>query len=314
MLKNEQIPVIIIKDTIINYDKALDADILHYQPKTYELMVFKNNIINANNKNHHIVLFGNEVSSASNRMLDGLIITGNKIVWKGTNILDSNEGILVGYSINALIKYNYIQNSPYGTPLKSSGYTNDSGGIAYNVYCGSFKVGAGAKGINGSKFYNNTFYNNCISGEGVIGSIYINSNNDVSASESSLSSKNCRIYNNIFYTRHQVPNIYCDGPSLQGLQCDYNVYYCEDGEPVFRIAGETISFTKWQGMGYDKHSKIINPQFKDTQTLIPTIPLPYGINLGIGWKMGLAPTAQWGGGDPILKSQEAIWYVGAYIY
>ena len=174
----------------------------------------------------------------------------------------------------------------------------------------SFKAGIIAKGMSGVKIYNNTFYNKRNVGEGVVGSIYINSNFDV---PSNPASTNCQIYNNIFYTKHQVSNIFCDSASLVGLQCDYNVYYCEDGEPVFKIAGNMITLTQWKAMGYDKHSVVVNPNFNDFTSLIPSAVLNYGTNLGSTWQYGLDITTQWNGSDPIVRSQGSNWQVGAYI-
>lgn len=303
----------IVQDTVVNSTITSPVDIFAIRPTAHLYVVFKNNRFSAQNSEHHIVLFGSEGSGPSDHMLDSIIITGNKIVWTGNNLEDGNEGILTGYSVNATIKYNFIQDCPYGTPTKSDGFTYTSGGVAYNVYRSSFKVGTGAKGVNGVKFYNNTFYNTRNVGEGVIGSIYINSNNDVRVDDPALASTNCQIFNNIFYTKHKVANIYCDNASLNGLQCDYNIYFCEDGEPVFRIGGNTITLTKWKAMGFDQHSVVVNPNFKDVDSLIPSLPLYNGTNLGDAWQYGLDSSTQWNGSDPVLKQQGSIWQVGAYV-
>jgi hypothetical protein len=104
-----------------------------------------------------------------------------------------------------------------------------------------------------------------------------------------------------------------DQASLAGLKCDYNLYWCEDGEPVFRIAGNTITLTQWKAMGYDQHSLRINPNFASFATLIPSAPLNFGTNLGSAWQYGLDPQTQWNGSDPILKAQPAAWQLGAYV-
>jgi len=286
-------------------------DVLRLSPTTNVPALFKNNRFTARNSDDHIILFGSEESSSSDHKLDGIAITGNKIVWTGTDLTDGNEGILTGYSIDAMIKYNFILNCPYGTPTKSSGMNYTYGGVAYNVYTSSFKVGTGAKGTSGVRFYNNSFYNTRKPGQGVIGSVYINSNNDWSTP--GPASTNCQIFNNVFYTKHQVPNIYCDQASLAGLQCDYNLYWCEDGEPVFRIAGNTITLTQWKAMGFDQHSLRINPGFTSFATLIPSSPLNFGTNLGSPWQNGLDSQTAWNGSDPILKAQPAVWQLGAYV-
>jgi hypothetical protein len=274
------------------------------------LLIFKNNSISAQNSNSQIVMFGSQASGSNDHKLDSLTIVGNKIVWTGNDLADNNDGMVVAYSVNANIKYNYIQNCPYGISTKSNGFTYTSGGIGYNIFESSFKVGAAAKGMNGVKFYNNTFYNTRNVNEGVIGSVYIVSNFD---DPSNLPSTNCQVYNNVFYTKHQVANIYCDMASLTGLQCDYNLYWCEDGEPVFKIAGKQITFSQWQAMGYDTHSVVINPNFVDFTSLVPSAPLNVGKDLGLTWQNGLAINNLWNQQDPFTNPQGAAWQVGAYV-
>lgn len=300
----------VIKDTVINSSAKESINILSYQPKQPLLILFKNNRISAANTNQHIVLFGAEDPGICDNNLNNVIILNNKISWTGTDLTDSNEGILVGHSINPTIIYNFFQNCPYGSPIKARGEICNRGGIGYNIYGNSFKVGTGAKGVKNVKFFNNTFYNSRTSIEGVIGSIYLNSNFE---DPNLPSSSGCQIFNNIFYTKHQVPNIFCDTPSLEGLQCDYNVYWCEDGEPVFLIGGHTITYTQWQAMGYDTHSVLVNPKFVDTERLIPETALGYGKVLDDFWKKGLSTQNRWSGGEAILTDQGAKWQVGAFI-
>jgi hypothetical protein len=301
---------VIIKDTVINSQIVTETDIFRILPTKTMKIIFKNNSITAQNTNSHIVEFGSEQSTSSDHMLDSIIITGNKIVWLGTDLKDIDEGIFTGFNVNATIEYNFIQNCPYGSPVKSDGFTFTSGGIAYNVYGPSFKVGTGAKGTNGVKFYNNTFYNTRDTGQDVIGSVYINSNFDDALN---LPAKNCQIFNNIFYTKHQVPNIYCDRASLSGLQSDYNVFWCEAGEPVIFYDDKIITLSAWQAMGFDTHSVVKNPQFTDFTSLIPSAPLNYGKNLGNTWQNGLSVTTKWDGTDPVVTSQGETWQAGAYI-
>ena len=78
--------------------------------------------------------------------------------------------------------------------------TFTSGGCAYNIWKNG-KFGVRVKGINGVKFYNNTFYNedgkrmvfffdNCKHGQGC-----------------SVSVTGTKIFNNIFYSTIQIPMI-----------------------------------------------------------------------------------------------------------
>jgi hypothetical protein len=302
----------IVQDTVIVRTDTSRVNILEYQPTTKTSLIFRNNTISAQNINNHIVLFGTEAPGASDTNLDNVQITGNKLTYTRTDstYVSSTEGVLVGYSINATIKYNRLIDCPNGTPVKSSGMTYTSGGIAYNVYSGLFRVGAATKGTSGIKFYNNTFYNTRRNPQSVVGSVYITANYDTGVRGASAS--NCEIYNNIFYTKYQVSNIYCDSASLTNLKCDYNLYYCESGEPVFTIAGKVITLTEWKAMGFDTHSLVMNPNFTDFNSLIPTVALNYGMNLGAEWSEGLASSTVFGR-PPVTKSQGTNWQVGAFI-
>jgi uncharacterized repeat protein (TIGR02059 family) len=67
-------------------------------------------------------------------------------------------------------------------------------------------------------------------------------------------------------------------------------------------------------MGYDKHSVVINPGFRDLVNFVPSKRLDFGKDLGTEWKDGLAVNAKWGSGDPATASQNGTWQVGAVVY
>ena len=141
--------------------------------------------------------------------------------------------------------------------------------------------------------------------------IVIDANNDRLVSSPSLGA---RIYNNIFYTKYQVPNIKIESGCLSDFESDYNVFYCETGTPVFDISGGLITFSEWQAMGYDKHSVIVNPGFANTNTLVPVSRLDYGTDLGEVWKTGLSTGAKWGTANPETTAQNGNWQAGASVY
>lgn len=298
----------VVENLNVNYTAGGSVDVYEYYT---DLGAFRNNVISANNIDHHIVLLGSEASTAYDNDLDGIQVTGNKLTWTGTfSTTEGNEGILVGYNKNANIRYNYIKDCPYGTPVKSSGMVYTSGGVAYNIYNGRFRVGTGAKGVQNVNFFNNTFYCTSSTSDNVVGLIYINSNFEDAVPPPS---SGCVVKNNIFYTKHQIPNIWIDGPSMTGFVCDYNIYYCEDGAPIFNANGTEYTFTQWQALGYDTHSIVVNPNFVDFTSLIPSSALGYGTNLGTTWSQGLSTSAVWGSGSPTLISQTSVWQVGAYV-
>ena len=78
--------------------------------------------------------------------------------------------------------------------------------------------------------------------------------------------------------------------------------------------GTQKSFAQWQALGYDQHSVVINPNFKDLVSFVPATRLDYGTDLGSTFKDGLSVNAKWGMTDPETTAQNGKWQVGAVIY
>ena len=278
------------------------------------LLTFRNNSITSVNTEGYLLQAGDEAPGSGNNKLDGEIITGNKLVWKGVNSETViTHGLFAGYNINSIVKYNYLENVPYGIIFKSGtdagqNMTFTSGGCAYNI-CRNGKFAGRVKGINGARFYNNTFYN----GDGSLWYfILITANRDRAVPAPSVGTK---IYNNIFYTTVQKPMIKVESGSLSGFECDYNVYWCTAGEPTFNIDGATVTWAQWRARGYDAHSVIKNPDFINTTDLVPRTRLDFGTDLGTTWQTGLSTTATWVvGTSPATANQNGTWQVGARIY
>jgi hypothetical protein len=278
-------------------DRTLPAD-----------LIFKNNVVTSVNASGYMLQAGDENPNAYNSNLEGEIITGNKFIWKGTDNSSITHAIFTGYNINAVIKYNYLLNTPMGLIRKANGMTNTSGGIAYNIVNNPLKLAVAVKGMNNVKIYNNTFYSERTTSETWRPLVHIYSNDNPVAP-----STGTKIYNNIFYTRHQIHNITVEADCIAGFECDYNVYWCESGEPIFLVAGKEKTFRQWKEMGYDNHSLVLNPNFINNQDLVPSVLLDFGKDLGDNWKTGLAINATWGSKDPETTDQNTKWQVGAYI-
>jgi hypothetical protein len=102
---------------------------------------------------------------------------------------------------------------------------------------------------------------------------------------------------------------------LADFESDYNIYWCEAGEPVFNIGGEIVTWTEWRNRGYDAHSRILNPDFINTTDFVPAVRLDYGKDLGTEWKTGLSTSARWiVGSSPEATDQNGTWQVGARLY
>lgn len=258
---------------------------------------------------------GDEYPLSTNNNMDGMVITGNKFKWNGTPGTPITHGMFMGYNINMLVKYNYMDGVPYNILFKSGdddgvNMVNTSGGAAYNIVKNP-KLGVRSKGQDGVIIYNNTFYNSYTSGT----FIYLDGNHDRLMSSSP---QGTRIKNNIFYSVYDLQFFYIEGGCLSDFECDYNIYYCENSTghyPRFSIGGTNYTWSQWQALGYDLHSVVIDPDFINLIDFVPAVRLDYGTNLGSTWESGLSTTATWTVGSiPNTTTQNSTWQVGARIY
>lgn len=277
-------------------------------------LIFRNNSITSVNNEGYLLQAGDESPLPENNNLDGEVITGNKFIWNGQYSASViTHGLFAGYNINSTVKYNYLQNVPYGIIFKSGtnggvNMTFTSGGCAYNIWKNG-KFAGRVKGINGVKFYNNTFYSG--DGKGWY-LLLISANMDRTVPSPSIGTK---VFNNIFYSTIRIPMIKIESGCLNGFESDYNLFWCASGEPTFNIDGKTISWAEWRSRGYDAHSKIINPDFINTTDLVPQARLDFGKDLGTEWQTGLSTTAVWVvGSSPATTNQNGKWQVGARLY
>ena len=276
-------------------------------------LIYRNNSISSVNSEGYLLQAGDENPSERDNNLDRQEIIGNKFTWKGSNDPSIiTHGLLTGYNINSIIKYNNLENVPYGIIFKSGNdlgqnMTFTSGGCAYNI-CKNGKFSVRMKGINGVKVYNNTFYSGDGSGRYLL---LITSNQDRTVPAPSTGSK---IFNNIFYATMQIPMISIETSCLPNFESDYNVFWCTVGEPTFAIDEKQLTWQQWKALGYDTHSKIVNPNFYNTTEFVPRARLDYGLDLGTEWQSGLSTTATWTPGvSPEMANQNGKWQVGARI-
>jgi hypothetical protein len=275
-------------------------------------LTYRNNSITSVNASGYMLQAGDEIITGTNNNLDGEIISGNNLVWNGSDVTSITHGIFTGHNKNAVIKYNYLDKVPMAIIRKSAnGMTNTSGGVAYNIVKNPVATGGVVKGMNNVSYYNNTFYSNISSNWRGLLDIYTNT--DITPAVPSTGAK---IKNNIFYTVSQIYNISIrDAACLTNFESDYNVFYCESGTPVFNYLGSRKTFVQWQELGYDKHSVVINPGFNNTVDFIPSSRLDFGTDLGTEWQVGLSTSATWTPGvAPATAVQNGKWQVGARVY
>jgi len=301
-----------------NYSQGQWLTVPHNVRTTFS---FLNNSITSSATSMYILSAGDEGIMSTNNNLDGEIISGNKFVWNdpnpGQNWNSITHGVFTGCMINVQIKYNYLQRIPMGIIRKSgSSMTNTSGGVSYNII-NSFNVGGVVKGMNHVYWYNNTFYQDRTTAQTWRACIDIYENDDSDANPNPSPARYTKIKNNIFYTKYKTRAISITADSRNGFECDYNVYWCEEGDhtPVFQVAGSLLTWNQWRALGYDQHSVVMNPDFIDFVNFVPRNRLDYGTNLGTEWQTGLSTSATWVVGTaPTTTNQNGTWQVGARIH
>jgi len=301
---------------IVNTDPNWQGYNVPHDVKT--TLTFRNNAITSVNTSMYLLQSGDDYPATTINNLDGAVITGNKLTWNGTQTGSIiTHGLFVGYNINQTVKWNSLTNVPYNIIFKSGASAAPNmnitaGAASYNIVKGGRFAGR-CKGINGTRFYNNTFY-------GDAGSWYlllINANSDGAPTYPGNPSINTKVKNNIFYTTTKTPAISIDAGSRTGFECDYNVYWCEAGDntPVFLVGGTSYTWAQWKALGYDAHSVVVNPNFNNTTAFVPAARLNYGTDLGPEFNTGLSTSATWVvGSTPATQVQNGTWQVGARIY
>lgn len=303
--------VLNIEGTDLVFDETGNSNGVNIPRSEPTILTYRNNSITAVNSGGYMLQAGDEGPRPSNNNLDGEVIIGNRFVWNGTEQTSWTHALFTGYNLGVIIKYNYLQSTPNGIQRKSNGMYETSGVVAYNIL-NNPKLGVAVKGINGIKIYNNTFYSERTPIQTNRGLVDICNNTD---GELNSIASGTKIYNNIFYTRNKVFNIRILEPDcLKDFESDYNVFWCEAGDPIFEVNNETKNFTQWQALGYDLHSIVINPEFTDLTNFVPKVRLDYGMDLGPDLINGLAIDGFWGKLDPRVVSQNGTWQVGARIY
>ncbi|TLX75681.1 T9SS type A sorting domain-containing protein [Labilibacter sediminis] len=296
---------------------GIETDYHNVPRKSRTLLTIQNSRFVSDAGSGYILEAGDDsyvVSRCNN--LDGAKIIGNKFIWTGYDQYPKStlHGLMVGYNINYTIKHNYFDRLRYTSVFKA-GIEDEmawtSGAHSYNIHKDTKALTI--KGIDGVRIYNNTFYSSGYS------PLYHISLEENTGGEPDHPATNIIIKNNIFYQKDNFPAIRLRQSScLEGLQCDYNVYYCENtfnNEPTFSIGGKSYNWNEWRELGFDTHSVVINPMFKDTENFVPSERLDYGVDLGEEHNTGLSTTATWEVGKyPATTVQGENWQVGAVLY
>lgn len=290
--------------TINGIDTTLTTDQGYNVPRTTPTtLTFTNNRLLPTIASGFTLQIGSDNSGSYDNNLDGAVVSGNLLY---TSTARGSHGMMAGYNIDYHIRHNYIDGTPYGVVAEGDdAMTYTEGGVYYNIIKNNQTNCMAIGGTIGLPIYNNTFYSNRTS------------SSTSCIIRISYKAENTIIKNNIFYATRNHYMINLDEESLATLDCDYNVYYVEDGDhqPTFRnsTSGATYTFAQWQALGHDEHSVVVNPNFTDTINFAPSLRLDYGVDLvDSNYDYGLSPVSEWTVGvTPDLIKQDANWQVGA---
>ena len=123
-----------------------------------------NNIIYTKSESQYGMLIGSDSSGAGDGLLNGAVITGNRLYgpayYDTTKNAVTTHGLEFGYNINAIIRNNYVDGFGYGFVIKGN-QTWTANDISYNVIKNCIANSAiYLKGQKNVPVYNNTLYNN----------------------------------------------------------------------------------------------------------------------------------------------------------
>jgi len=217
---------------------------------------------------------------------------------------DAGAGTSLTGASNNLVQYNAIHdNGDHGV------FTNDaptqSNAILYNVIWNNVNGACFLADGTGHKFYGNTCWNNST---GV----------DLYTSDSTPTTADISIENNIF-SENQSRAVHLEsGVSLSTLTIDYNDYDPETSS-MFLWPSGSGDLSAWKSLGFDVHSLAAGPQFVSPSPSTPaglaiqsgSPAAKAGVDLGPQFQEGLDAGSSWPSGVSTVP-QGTAWSMGAF--
>ena len=278
--------------------------------------IVKNNYIVNPSLSGYIIKVGTEATGANDNKCDGAIIENNWIYGKRyttpSQVTYDVHCIFVGHNRAAQIRYNHVYGGGLAIIIKSSGTTDPTAVIMYNVITNA-KQAIRLKGVPDVTIVQNTIYANGIDGHA---GIYLDDN--VGSDHSS----GVTLKNNIIYTTSTVLNnilVFVKTGSETDLHMDYNCLKADGAASYGAIAGTTYAtHALLTAAGFNENGINDNPLFVSTAaydfTLETNSPcLDSGETLAAALDDGQDYTNA-SLSDVMTKQQAGIWDVGAYVY
>lgn len=278
--------------------------------------VIKNNLIENPATSNYIIRVGTETTGSYDNKCANTVIENNWIYGKRyytpAQVSYDVHCIFVGHNTGSQIRYNHVYGGGLGIIIKSSGLTDPTAVIMYNVVT-NCKQGIRLKGVPDVKIIGNTVYADNIDNHT---GIYID--NNLGADHST----GVTVKNNIIYTTSTVTtniHIYVATGSETGVNIDYNCLKADGAASIGNIAGTAYAtHALLVAAGYNLNGLADNPKITNADeydfTLLsdsPCIDAGETLDAALDDGQGYANASL---SDVVTKQQAGIWDVGAYVY
>lgn len=278
--------------------------------------IIKNNIIENPATSNYIIRVGTETTGANDNKCADTIIENNWIYGKRyytpAQATYDVHCIFVGHNTGAKIRYNHVYGGGLAIIVKSSGLTDPTAVIMYNVVTNA-KEGIRLKGVPNVTIIGNTIYADNIDNHTGI-SLDDNLGGD--------NSSGATVKNNIVYTTSTVTTnilVYVKTGSQTDLDMDYNCLKADGAASYGAIAGTAYAtHASLVAAGFNVNGQSNNPQFTSAaaynftlESDSPCLDSGETLDAALDDGQGYANASL---SDVVTKQQAGIWDVGAYVY
>lgn len=278
-----------------------------------------NNYIKNLGRNVYSIKVGTEVTTSGDNKINDIVIEKNTILghqFIDTSKVGTSHALMVGFQLDAIIRYNYVYRSRINIIVKGNTTTAWTGGGVYgNVSIDSDGELIFIKGVSGVKIYNNTFLNTLATNDASDTMLVRFGGLD----ESLSLPNNCILKNNIIIDRSPTvgfTDLIAILSGTTGIISNNNILFSVNGNYGAGVG----TFAEWQAIGFDTNSQNINPTFYDTvnHKFYLTTPIYGGANLGTDFDDLLDIYTVFVNGTNlptvISKLQGNNWNIGAYAH
>lgn len=288
-------------------------------------VIIRNNWVRSKRLDSYHLAVGTEATGAGDNSITTIEVSKNYVEGKDTAGAGpgsfGNHGALVGFEIDAAVRWNFIWGSFYGFVIKgSTGTVYTTEGVYGNILLENTN-GILVKGAQALNIVNNTI---------ICKTIDMTYGVHLADNTGSDEADNCVVKNNIIIAMGSGIQVMVktDLTFAAGSNVvDYNLYYAPNGTMTFNENGVSKTWAEWQALGFDANSKVLseaefNALFEDYANNDFSLPvgseaIGYGDTLAATYDDGLDESTDWGDADTVpsvvTKQRTGSWDVGAYV-